>query len=133
MVRFLLSLLPFGAAAFLAPQWRWHVVICGIICSVITFFVYGADKLCALRSWRRVPEKWLLFLGFAGGMPGAIAAMELFRHKTVKSSFKNFITALLVIQILLASAFSAAVYLLDGKNFTSSAVQDLKKHKSVLF
>ena len=133
MIRFLLSLLPYGAAALSFPEWKWHMVICGVLCSAVTFFVYGTDKLCAVHDKRRVPEKWLLFLSFAGGMPGAIAAMELFRHKTVKSSFKNFITALLVIQLLLASAFSGAAYLLKGKNFTASAVQDLKKYKSVLF
>ena len=104
MIRFLLSLLPYGAAALTFPQWKWHMVICGVLCSAVTFFVYGIDKLCAIHEKRRVPEKWLLFLSFAGGMPGAAAAMTLFRHKTVKKPFRNAITVLLILQLTSAGA-----------------------------
>ena len=50
--------------------------------SVIAFFVYGIDKIKAIRGTFRISERTLLLLGFFGGGAGAIAAMQLFRHKT---------------------------------------------------
>ncbi len=50
--------------------------------SVISFFLYGADKSKAKRGAWRIKESVLLGFGFFGGAIGAIAGMEIFRHKT---------------------------------------------------
>lgn len=50
--------------------------------SLIAFISYGVDKRKSKKNQWRTPEKVLLGLGFFGGAIGAIAGMELFRHKT---------------------------------------------------
>ena len=53
-----------------------------IVCSLISFVLYGADKAKAKKKAWRIPEKVLLLWGFLCGAVGALAAMQLFRHKT---------------------------------------------------
>ena len=50
--------------------------------NVIAFFTYGIDKWKAKRGAWRISEKALLLWGFLCGSVGALAAMQLFRHKT---------------------------------------------------
>ncbi len=45
------------------------------------------DKFQAVRGGRRVPERWLHALEFAGGWPGAFLAMAVLRHKRSKPAF----------------------------------------------
>lgn len=52
------------------------------IMSITAFIVYGIDKRRAVKHRRRLDESLLLGLGIMGGAPGAILAMEIFRHKT---------------------------------------------------
>ncbi len=56
--------------------------------NVVALLVYGWDKLCAKKHWWRVPEMTLLALAVIGGSIGAMAAMRLFRHKTLHLKFK---------------------------------------------
>ena len=56
--------------------------------SVITFLAYAFDKAQARKHRQRVSEATLLLLGLAGGWPGAIIAQLVFRHKTLKRSFR---------------------------------------------
>lgn len=53
-----------------------------LLMSVIAFFSYGRDKRLAKEQKWRTPEKVLLLLGFLGGGFGAVAGMQVFRHKT---------------------------------------------------
>ncbi|MBR3630198.1 MAG: DUF1294 domain-containing protein [Oscillospiraceae bacterium] len=53
-----------------------------LVMSVIAFISYGRDKRLAREKTWRTPEKVLLLLGFLGGGFGAVAGMEVFRHKT---------------------------------------------------
>jgi uncharacterized membrane protein YsdA (DUF1294 family) len=57
------------------------------VASVITFFVYGADKRAARRGRWRTPEATLHLLELLGGFPGAILAQRVFRHKRGKVSY----------------------------------------------
>ena len=57
--------------------------------SILCFVVYAVDKSAARAGRRRVPERTLLWLGFAGGWPGAILAQQALRHKTQKASFRS--------------------------------------------
>lgn len=49
--------------------------------NVITFLVYGVDKVQAKMDWWRRSEDSLLMLGLIGGWIGAVFAQQLFRHK----------------------------------------------------
>lgn len=60
-----------------------------LLSSLLTWLIYGADKLAARKAWRRVPETTLLVLGLAGGWPGAILGQQCFRHKTQKQPFRR--------------------------------------------
>jgi uncharacterized membrane protein YsdA (DUF1294 family) len=66
--------------------------------NLTTFGVYGVDKWQAKRQGFRIPEKCLLLLALIGGTAGAIAAMWVFRHKTVKASFRLAFWLLLAVQ-----------------------------------
>ena len=63
------------------------VVAAYVTMSVITFVVYGLDKLAARGGRRRLPEKTLQLLALLGGWPGALIGMAVFRHKRRKGSF----------------------------------------------
>ena len=53
-----------------------------IVGSIAAFAMYGIDKSKARRGAWRISEKALLLTGFLCGSVGALAAMQLFRHKT---------------------------------------------------
>ena len=57
--------------------------------SLITFLAYAFDKSAARRGAWRTSEGTLLFLGLAGGWPGALIAQETRRHKSKKASFRT--------------------------------------------
>ena len=69
-----------------------------IVINIITFFVYGLDKLKAVNHWWRVPEAALLGLAVAGGSVGAYLGMQVFRHKTLKPLFRFGVPAILLVQ-----------------------------------
>ncbi len=55
----------------------------------ITVLYYFFDKLIAGTGFLRVPENTLHFLSLIGGWPAALFSQNLFRHKTVKRSFRQ--------------------------------------------
>ncbi|MES2604113.1 MAG: DUF1294 domain-containing protein [Pseudomonadota bacterium] len=59
-----------------------------VILGSVTLLVYAKDKWASQRGAWRVPENTLHLLALFGGWPGALAAQQLFRHKTVKGSFR---------------------------------------------
>src|SRR4051812_29333430 len=71
-------------------SWSWPVWLgCWLlVVNVVTFSYYGYDKVRAQGGEGRVPELVLHGLAAVGGSPGAFLAMWLFRHKTVKGSFR---------------------------------------------
>lgn len=68
------------------PGWSF-IVAWYLLASVITIGAFGADKLAARRGSRRTSERTLHTLELAGGWPGSLLAMHLFRHKRSKVSF----------------------------------------------
>jgi uncharacterized membrane protein YsdA (DUF1294 family) len=56
--------------------------------NVTTLIAFGFDKWRAARSKLRVSEFTLLLLAALGGWLGGLLAMNLFRHKTAKWTFK---------------------------------------------
>ena len=69
--------------------------------NLVTFLVYGIDKLRAKRGAWRVSEKTLFVLPLLGGSVGAIAGMRVFHHKTKHWYFKYGLPLILILQIAL--------------------------------
>ena len=72
------------------------------VMSVIASILYGADKSKAQKKAWRTPESVLLGFGFFGGAIGAIAGMNIFRHKTKHWYFWVVNVAGLLVQTALA-------------------------------
>jgi len=58
------------------------------VLGILTFLSYWFDKAAAQRGQWRTKESYLLFLGLAGGWPGAVVAQRVLRHKSRKQSFQ---------------------------------------------
>ena len=69
--------------------------------NLVTFLVYGVDKLRAKRGAWRIPEKTLFLLPILGGSVGAIAGMKVFHHKTKHWYFKYGLPLILILQLAL--------------------------------
>jgi len=74
----------------------WHLAFINLI----SFFAYGWDKRQAKMGGWRVPEKTLHQLAFIGGTFGAWIGSKLFRHKTIKGSFKQMFIAVIIAQLI---------------------------------
>ncbi|MGL5239869.1 MULTISPECIES: DUF1294 domain-containing protein [Enterobacteriaceae] len=102
----LLVLALIASFGFVYPVLAWLLLI-----NILTFLIYGADKLAARKSWQRVPEKTLLAFGLAGGWPAAWLAQQAFRHKTQKQPFRRWFFGSVVLNL---AAVAAALYLWRG-------------------
>lgn len=76
-----------------------YILIYLIVINVITFFLYGIDKLKAKRARWRVPEATLIGLAVIGGSIGAWLAMMVWHHKTMHQKFKYGIPLILAAQV----------------------------------
>ena len=72
--------------------------------NVVAFLLYGWDKLCAIRSRRRVSEKTLLTVAFLAGGVGAWIGSRTFRHKTAKPTFYWPLRVAVVLNLMLYGA-----------------------------
>jgi uncharacterized membrane protein YsdA (DUF1294 family) len=72
-----------------------------ILVNIVTFIVYGIDKLKARKSLWRIREAALLMLAVLGGSIGAWLGMKVWHHKTMHKKFKYGVPAILIIQIIL--------------------------------
>lgn len=66
--------------------------------NVSTFLLYGLDKAVAGSGLPRVPERLLQLAALLGSPVGALAAMQVFRHKTRKQSFQLALALVLLVQ-----------------------------------
>ncbi len=94
IVSFALLFFLFKFRIHLQPIWAYIATI-----NVVGFVMYGLDKFLAKRSWLRVPESLLHLLAFAGATPAAIAAQQLFWHKTTKRSFQVMFWLIALVQV----------------------------------
>ena len=69
--------------------------------NVITFVVYGLDKLFAIKHKRRIRIITLLGLAFIGGELGGLLAMKIFHHKTNKKCFTIGLPLMLVMHMII--------------------------------
>ena len=79
--------------------------------NLIAFLAFGYDKRAARRGDRRVPEARLLWLAFLLGAPGAWLGARVFRHKTVKTSFRVKLALVTLLEVVLVTG---AVWLRYG-------------------
>lgn len=92
-----------------ALLWRVPTWVAGLylIASVICFIAYAADKSAAVAGRRRISENTLIFLGLAGGWPGAIIAQQVLRHKSIKAAFRAAFWGSVVVNVLLFIALNS--------------------------
>ena len=65
-----------------------YVVFSLAALNLFTFLAFGWDKRRAIKGKSRTSEGTLITFSFFGGFLGGFLAMNLFRHKTQKTSFK---------------------------------------------
>lgn len=71
-----------------------------IIINILSFVLYGIDKLKAIKRKERISERTLILIGILGGSIGSIIGMNLFRHKTKKLKFIISLPLILIIHII---------------------------------
>lgn len=87
-------------------SWLTRVYFWGtLIMSLVALGAYGIDKRRANRGKRRIPEKTLHLFEVLGGWPGAVLGQQMFRHKTVKMSFRLVLWAIVFLHVALSSYF----------------------------
>ncbi|MGE4518212.1 MAG: DUF1294 domain-containing protein [Desulfobacteraceae bacterium] len=64
------------------------VTVFYFVMSILTFTAYAFDKSAAKHGKQRIRERTLHLLALFCGWPGAAAAQQIFRHKTLKKSFR---------------------------------------------
>jgi len=84
-----------------AMPWPAWVALWMAATSSVTFAMYGWDKRAAVGGRRRISEKNLLLGSLLGGWPGAMLAASVFRHKTVKTSYRVKLVIVTLINVLL--------------------------------
>jgi uncharacterized membrane protein YsdA (DUF1294 family) len=90
---------------FHLPRTWYHAAAAWLLAiNLITFGYYGYDKGRARAGRRRMPEAVLHGLVVAGGTIGGYLGMRLFRHKTIKGSFRLVFWWIAALQLLLIFA-----------------------------
>jgi uncharacterized membrane protein YsdA (DUF1294 family) len=75
--------------------------------NLLTFIIYGIDKLKAKNAKWRISETTLLLLAVIGGSIGAWLGLQVWRHKTQHKKFYIGIPLILTLQVV------ATVYILS--------------------
>ena len=75
--------------------------------NLVAFAAMGWDKSSAVRRVERIPERTLLTLAAVGGSVGAVAAQQVFRHKTRKQPFATWLLASVALQAIAAVGLTA--------------------------
>lgn len=73
-----------------------------LVANILTFVLYGADKLRSIKGQWRIPERTLMFFTVFGPF-GAFLGMNILRHKTKHSSFVLLVTVMMALHLYLLS------------------------------
>lgn len=90
----------FGLAYIALPGLNPYVLLL-LSLTGVTFAFYGVDKSAARSGRGRTPEAFLHLMALAGGFAGGWLGMYVFRHKTLKASFKVVLVVATVLHLLL--------------------------------
>ncbi len=74
-----------------------------IAMNFVAFAAFGWDKAQAESGGWRVREETLILLAAFGGLGGALAGQQLFRHKTRKASFNASLRGAVAVNVLVVS------------------------------
>ncbi|GLI55637.1 hypothetical protein PM10SUCC1_11510 [Propionigenium maris DSM 9537] len=66
--------------------------------NILTFLIFGWDKMQARRNRWRIAERTLFLSVILGGGLGGIAGMKVWRHKTRKGVFRYGIPTIVSLQ-----------------------------------
>lgn len=72
---------------------------------MLVIFLYGTDKLRAIKGIKRIRERTLLASAFLLGGAGAMYGMVLFNHKTSKIKFRILVPFAVILNVALINAF----------------------------
>jgi uncharacterized membrane protein YsdA (DUF1294 family) len=72
-----------------------------MVINIVTFLVYGIDKIKAKQGSWRISEATLLIFAVIGGSIGALLGMQVWHHKTMHKKFKYGLPLILLVQIAL--------------------------------
>jgi uncharacterized membrane protein YsdA (DUF1294 family) len=87
-------------------NWLTRIYFWGtLLMSLVCFAAYGIDKRRANLQKRRIPEKQLHLMEILGGWPGAVLGQQMFRHKTIKMSFRLVLWAIIGLHVALSAYF----------------------------
>lgn len=87
-----------------------YVICYLLIVNIVAFFLMGIDKKKAQTGAWRIPEKTLFLSAILGGGGGAIAGMQLFRHKTKHRSFVIGMPLILLMWVIFLAALLCLRY-----------------------
>ena len=79
------------------------ILLLFVAVNLVSFALYGLDKLKAKKGLWRIRESTLLLVAALGGSLGALLGMEVFRHKTKHWSFKLLVPLFLLLHIALGA------------------------------
>ena len=82
----------------MSESFRLLLILYGVM-SLLSFALFGWDKLMAKLDRRRIPETALWGVAILGGGVGAFLGMRLFHHKTRKGFFHIGLPLLALLQI----------------------------------
>ena len=72
-----------------------------IMINIISFVIFGIDKLKAIKNRYRISERFLFSLALLAGGAGCLAGMIIFRHKIRKPLFFLGIPAIIIAEVYL--------------------------------
>ena len=78
-----------------------NILLLLIAVNLVSFALYGLDKLKAKKGLWRIRESTLLLIAAMGGSLGALLGMEVFRHKTKHWQFKVLVPVFLILHVAL--------------------------------
>ncbi len=98
-ISLILSFITFGMLTF-HYQWGWMISYL-ISVNVTVGIGIAYDKLAARLNILRVPEFLLLLYTLLGGTPFAYLFQQVFRHKTIKKSYRLSFWIIIILQCII--------------------------------
>lgn len=95
----------------LATPLLTSIIIYYVWINIYTLLLYAIDKRAAIKNKWRIPERQLHLFMFSGGVIGAIAGQQIFRHKTQKLSFRIIFWILLILQLSILGWYIATQWI----------------------